>query len=331
MRTTRSSVTSQAACRARTSAGATLLLAALVIGCGGGASGGQQAKTPKRPPPSVVVLNGGSLVNIGGGRSLYLKCVGSGSPTVVLESGFGGTTNDWSAVQPQLARTMRTCAYDRAGLGNSLPMPGVHDAGDEAEDLRRLLEGARVPPPYRARRTLLRRAARARLRRRQSRRHGRRRARRRDGPQPGSAPARRSGARHRRGSDNNLPRPTADPVVDHVDVRASEALDAKVLTLHRLPLAVITRGLAQEDEFPPTGATRGGRGVDEDAGQLAALSPDRLHVVATRSGHFVQSYAEAARRRHPRRARGRRCRPAPAPGFPPARASSGGPGVRCRG
>src|SRR5215208_3143087 len=92
MRNARSSVTPQLACRARTSAGATLLMAALVTGCGGGASGGQRAQTPKRPPPSVVVVNGGGLVKIGGGRSLYLKCVGSGSPTVVLESGFGGTT-----------------------------------------------------------------------------------------------------------------------------------------------------------------------------------------------------------------------------------------------
>jgi len=291
MRTTRSSVTSQVAYRACTSAGATLLLAALVLGCGGGASGGQEAKTPKRPPPSVVVLNGGSLVKIGGGRSLYLKCVGSGSPTVVLESGFGGTTNDWSAVQPQLGRRMRTCAYDRAGLGNSLPIPGVHDAGDEAEDLRRLLEGARVPAPY-----LL-----------VGHSYGGLLARVFADTNPGDTAGvvlvdamgrnqdrrllaiwRAAPARVRR----HLPKPTADPVVDDVDVRAGEALDAKVRTLHRLPLAVITRGLAEEDELPPRVRLAVGKAWTRMQDELAAMSPDRLHVVAARSGHFVQSYAE---------------------------------------
>src|SRR5438067_2330704 len=77
---------------------------------------------------SPVIVGPGKLVAIGGGRTLYLKCVGSGGPTVVLEAGFGGNNDNWSAVQPQLGRTTRTCAYDRAGLGNSLPMPGVHDA-----------------------------------------------------------------------------------------------------------------------------------------------------------------------------------------------------------
>ena len=88
------------------------------------------------------------MVDIGGGRSLYLKCVGSGSPTVILEAGFSGTTNNWSAVQPQLGRTTRTCSYDRAGLGNSLAIPGVHDAGDEIADLERLLLHAGMSPPY---------------------------------------------------------------------------------------------------------------------------------------------------------------------------------------
>src|SRR6185295_6049474 len=96
----------------------------------------------RRTPTPTVIVNGGDLVDIGGGRSLYLRCVGAGTPTVHLEAGFGGTTNNWSAVQQQLGRTMRTCAYDRAGLGNSLPIPGVHDAGDEVDDLARLLERA---------------------------------------------------------------------------------------------------------------------------------------------------------------------------------------------
>jgi alpha/beta hydrolase fold len=94
-----------------------------------------------------VLVGGGRLVDIGG-RRLYLKCVGSGAPTVVLEAGFGGSSEDWRDVQRQLGRATRTCAYDRAGLGSSLPMPGVHDAGDEVRDLRRLLDAAHLERPY---------------------------------------------------------------------------------------------------------------------------------------------------------------------------------------
>ncbi|WP_156028231.1 alpha/beta fold hydrolase, partial [Candidatus Solirubrobacter pratensis] len=87
-------------------------------------------------------------VAIGGRRSLYLECVGSGSPTVVLEAGFGADTFSWRDVQPEVGRSTRACAYDRAGTGNSVAPPGVRDARDEIADLRRLLDRARIEPPY---------------------------------------------------------------------------------------------------------------------------------------------------------------------------------------
>ena len=117
-----------------------LVAAVAAVACGG-------HRQPARHG-SPVVVGPGRLVAIGGGRSLYLNCTGSGGPTVVLEAGFGGNSENWSAVQPPLSRTTRTCSYDRAGLGNSLPMPGVHDAADEIADLQRLLTAAHVPPPY---------------------------------------------------------------------------------------------------------------------------------------------------------------------------------------
>src|SRR5690349_24585324 len=76
-----------------------------------------------------------------------MECVGSGSPTVVLEAGFGADTLSWRDVQPEVGRGTRTCAYDRAGTGNSVAPPGVRDARDEIADLRRLLAPARVAPP----------------------------------------------------------------------------------------------------------------------------------------------------------------------------------------
>src|SRR5215208_1285372 len=38
------------------------------------------------------------LVDIGGGRKMYMECQGKGSPTVVLVSGFRGARDNWTHV-----------------------------------------------------------------------------------------------------------------------------------------------------------------------------------------------------------------------------------------
>src|SRR6478672_9714444 len=57
----------------------------------------------------------GRLVDVGG-RRLQIDCRGSGSPTVVLESGLDHLGSlSWVAVHDSIARTTRVCAYSRAG------------------------------------------------------------------------------------------------------------------------------------------------------------------------------------------------------------------------
>jgi pimeloyl-ACP methyl ester carboxylesterase len=92
------------------------------------------------PPP-------GEMVDVGGHR-LHLHCVGSGSPTVVFESGKGGTVLDWSLVQPQLATETRVCTYDRAGLGWSEAGPLPRTPERVVEDLHTLLGTAGERGPY---------------------------------------------------------------------------------------------------------------------------------------------------------------------------------------
>ena len=49
----------------------------------------------------------GRLVDVGGYR-LHINCVGAGSPTVVIEAGWGDSSLTWSdAVQPDVASTTR--------------------------------------------------------------------------------------------------------------------------------------------------------------------------------------------------------------------------------
>ena len=59
-----------------------------------------------------------------GGHSLHINCVGTGSPTVVIDAGWGDSSGAWSSwVQPGVAGTTRVCTYDRAGMGFSEPGP----------------------------------------------------------------------------------------------------------------------------------------------------------------------------------------------------------------
>src|SRR6266536_6692892 len=103
------------------------------------------------------------LVEIGAGRKMFLECRGSGSPTVILESGYHNDAESWSTplepgkstVFPQVAKFTRVCAYDRPGtfldadhLGRSTPVPMPRAARDLVSDLHALLQTAHVPGPY---------------------------------------------------------------------------------------------------------------------------------------------------------------------------------------
>lgn len=89
----------------------------------------------------------GELVDVGG-HSLHLRCSGSGSPTVVLESGFGGFSFDWSFVREDISEHARVCTYDRAGYGWSDPVDRPQSSSEVAADLSELLEGAGESGPY---------------------------------------------------------------------------------------------------------------------------------------------------------------------------------------
>jgi len=89
----------------------------------------------------------GLMVDVGG-RKMHIVCSGHG-PSVVLESGFGGWSIDWAAIQPRIAKFARVCSYDRAGMGYSDRGPSnVTSRTGTAYDLHTLLERANVNPPY---------------------------------------------------------------------------------------------------------------------------------------------------------------------------------------
>lgn len=85
-----------------------------------------------QPPP-------GKLVDVGGYR-LHIWCTGSGSPTVVLDTGLGGTASDWGSVQPAVANFTRVCSYDRAGMGYSDSGPRPRTSQQIVRELAALLD-----------------------------------------------------------------------------------------------------------------------------------------------------------------------------------------------
>jgi pimeloyl-ACP methyl ester carboxylesterase len=263
-----------------------VLAAALLAGCGGDEPTRQQTTTPKTGQAPIITGRAGGLVGIGGGRSLFVDCVGSGRPTVVLEAGFGGDTSNWRDVQPQLGRITRTCAYDRAGIGNSVAPPGVHDARDEMDDLQRLLDHAHLTPPY----VLVGHSYGGLLAALFAQAH----------PEHTGGivlvdsmvrdQTRRQLAIWPRSLARALRRWVATPVRDGVDLAAGEALGRRVRSLRDTPLAVVTAGShdAEWGEVPPRLARALDRQWATMQDELAALSSDHVHVVALRSDHFVQ-------------------------------------------
>jgi pimeloyl-ACP methyl ester carboxylesterase len=89
----------------------------------------------------------GRLVDVGGHR-LHLRCMGEGRPTVLLESGAGAMSSGWAWVQPEVAKSTRVCAYDRAGSAWSDPWDGSHDAASVVEQLHTLLANAGESGPF---------------------------------------------------------------------------------------------------------------------------------------------------------------------------------------
>jgi pimeloyl-ACP methyl ester carboxylesterase len=72
---------------------------------------------------------------------------GTGTPAVVFESGFNGSS-PWEPIQSQIAQKTVTLSYQRAGLGRSDPGPNPRSAEQIAKELHALLSAKAVRPPY---------------------------------------------------------------------------------------------------------------------------------------------------------------------------------------
>lgn len=89
----------------------------------------------------------GTLYEVGGTR-LHMRCMGEGSPTVLMFSGSGAPSVVSYELQDRVAKETRVCSYDRAGLGWSDAAVSERSLAASADDLMALLDQAGEPGPF---------------------------------------------------------------------------------------------------------------------------------------------------------------------------------------
>jgi pimeloyl-ACP methyl ester carboxylesterase len=278
-----------------------------------------QEPAPPTATPSQGDFTG--LVDIGG-RRLYLECRGAGSPTVVLEAGYGNRADVWSVdLEPRqgsrqmvfsaVAAFTRVCAYDRPGTtgqvvddqgspdsagsflpSRSDPVPMPRTAADIVADLHLLLHAASLTGPF----VLV-------------------------GHSLGGLtvqlyaslypdevgglvlvdasqedteaqvralvpPARWDALQQMQQAP--LARYPDYELVDF-DTSSEQMRQARVATpLQPMPLAVLSRGTSDDAPFPDWPVDAFMRLWEAQQRDLAALVPAARHIVASQSGHYVQ-------------------------------------------
>lgn len=89
----------------------------------------------------------GQRVSVGS-HKLHILCKGHGRQTVVIDSGVGGFSLEWTRIQNALAKHYQVCTYDRAGYGWSDPGPLPRTTKQIATELYTLLKNANIRGPY---------------------------------------------------------------------------------------------------------------------------------------------------------------------------------------
>ncbi len=228
-----------------------------------------------------------------GGHRLFIYCTGTGSPTVVLDSGLGDSGFAWGNVSHGVAAFARVCFYDRAGLGSSDPAPMPRTSQQVVADLHVLLTKAAIRPPY----VLVGHS------------FGGMNVRLYAGEYPQEVagmvlvesvhpdqfsrigaviPAPRAGESRqlhdfRAAFVDDITHPERNP--EGVDIDASVAQVRRVSSLGAIPLVVISRGRAEIE--PPELAGKAERIWQDLQTDLLGLSSNSIQIKAERSGHGV--------------------------------------------
>jgi pimeloyl-ACP methyl ester carboxylesterase len=95
----------------------------------------------------LMFLPPGKVIQIDG-KNWHYQIMGEGHPTVIVDSGTGGTHLDWQLVQPEVAKFTTILTYDRAGYGWSDLSSEPRTAEQVVGELRQLLREVEIESPY---------------------------------------------------------------------------------------------------------------------------------------------------------------------------------------
>ena len=86
-----------------------------------------------------------------GDYSVFMRCVGEGSPTIIFEHGLGTSVSQtWLDISPEFEAVTQVCTYDRVGVGLSdgLSANTLRTTQNMVDDLGAILEIEDISGPY---------------------------------------------------------------------------------------------------------------------------------------------------------------------------------------
>jgi pimeloyl-ACP methyl ester carboxylesterase len=98
-------------------------------------------------PRDEIYLRPGQVVAADGAQ-LNLYCTGSGSLTVLFDSGHQDWAPAWAVVQPEVSKWTRACSFDRPGYGFSPKGPMPRTSERIAREVHDALNAAHIQGPY---------------------------------------------------------------------------------------------------------------------------------------------------------------------------------------
>jgi pimeloyl-ACP methyl ester carboxylesterase len=120
-------------------------MAVVLAGCQSGSAGPTPPGTSTAGSAAAATVPISGLFDVGG-HKLYLSCRGTGSPTIVFESGMENNHATWRSIPYSLPS--RTCVYARVNVSPSDRVAARHTGADSVLELHTLLDVAAVPGPY---------------------------------------------------------------------------------------------------------------------------------------------------------------------------------------
>jgi pimeloyl-ACP methyl ester carboxylesterase len=114
----------------------------------GAAAQAQQELSFDELRATLAPYSSADAVTLPDGRQLAFVCMGEGSPTVILTSGLGAPAWTWSAVQSDIAKTTRVCAWDRPGWGLSEGSATPQNVATTTADLEAAFATGEIAGPY---------------------------------------------------------------------------------------------------------------------------------------------------------------------------------------